>query len=129
MEGYRVIVEKGLNKKSYSEATIKLNVKGQTEHTAAEGDGPVEALDNALRKALGKFYPNLKKLHLTDYKVRVLDAKEGTKAMVRVHIESTNRKEVYGTVGVSENIIEASWEALVDSISYHLLKDKTPKKK
>ena len=129
LEGYRLITEQKSNMEPYSEATIKVNVQGQTEHTAAEGDGPVNALDNALRKALLKFYPNLGKMHLTDYKVRVLDAKESTKAKVRVHIESTNSKEVYGTVGVSENIIEASWEALVDSISYHLLKDKAPKKK
>lgn len=129
LEGYRLITEQKSNMEPYSEATIKLNVQGKTEHTAAEGDGPVNALDKALRKALLKFYPNLKKMHLTDYKVRILDAKEGTKAIVRVHIESTNNKEVYGTVGVSENIIEASWEALVDSISYHLLKDKPPKKK
>jgi 2-isopropylmalate synthase len=128
LEGFRVIIEKRPNKEPYSEATIKLRVKGVTEHTAAEGDGPVNALDNALRKALEKFYPNLKKMQLTDYKVRVLEGKEGTKAKVRVLIESANRHQTWGTVGVSENIIQASWEALVDSINYHLLKDKESKK-
>ena len=129
LEGFRVIIEKRPEKEPYSEATIKLKVKGTTEHTAAEGDGPVNALDNALRKALEKFYPNLKKMHLTDYKVRVLDGKDGTKAKVRVLIESANKKKTWGTVGVSENIIQASWEALVDSINYHLLKDKSTREK
>jgi len=129
LEGFRVIIEKAPEKEPYSEATIKLKVEGTTEHTAAEGDGPVNALDNALRKALEKFYPNLKKMHLTDYKVRVLEGKDGTKAKVRVLIESANKKKTWGTVGVSENIIQASWEALVDSINYHLLKDKSTKGK
>ena len=129
LEGFRVIIETRPKKESYSEATIKLKVKGITEHTAAEGDGPVNALDNALRKALEKFYPNLKKMHLTDYKVRVLEGKNGTKAKVRVLIESANKKQTWGTVGVSENIIQASWEALVDSINYHLLKDKSTREK
>ncbi len=129
LDGFRVIIEKRPKKESYSEATIKLKVKGITEHTAAEGDGPVNALDNALRKALEKFYPNLKKMYLTDYKVRVLEGKNGTKAKVRVLIESANKKQTWGTVGVSENIIQASWEALVDSINYHLLKDKSTRKK
>ena len=129
LEGFRVIIETRPEKKPHSEATIKLKVKGITEHTAAEGDGPVNALDNALRKALEKFYPNLKKMHLTDYKVRVLEGKNGTKAKVRVLIESANKKQTWGTVGVSENIIQASWEALVDSINYHLLKDKSTREK
>ena len=129
LDGFRVIIEKRPKKEPYSEATIKLKVKGTTEHTAAEGDGPVNALDNALRKALEKFYPNLKKMHLTDYKVRVLEGKDGTKAKVRVLIESANKKQTWGTVGVSENIIQASWEALVDSINYHLLKDKSTREK
>jgi 2-isopropylmalate synthase len=93
------------------------------ENTVGEGDGPVNALDHALRNALTKFYPSLKDVHLTDFKVRVLDAKEGTAAKVRVLIESQDQKDSWGTVGVSENIIEASWEALVDSIDYKLLKD------
>lgn len=124
LEGFRVIVEKRQDNRVISEATIKLKVKGIAEHTAAEGDGPVNALDNALRKALKDFYPTLAKMHLTDFKVRVLDAKEGTAAKVRVLIESQDEKNSWGTVGVSENIIEASWQALVDSIEYKLLKDK-----
>jgi 2-isopropylmalate synthase len=124
--GFRVIVEKREDDKLISEATIKLRVKGKLEHTASEGDGPVNALDNALRKALEKFYPTLSGMHLTDFKVRVLDAKAGTAAKVRVLIESQDNKENWSTIGVSENIIEASWQALVDSVEYKLLKD--PKK-
>jgi 2-isopropylmalate synthase len=90
---------------------------------AAEGDGPVNALDTALRKALYKFYPSLQDMHLKDYKVRVLDESRGTAAKVRVLVESGDFSGSWGTVGVSENIIEASFEALVDSIVYKLLKD------
>ena len=102
---------------------MKLHVGNEQEHTAAEGHGPVDALDKALRKALEKFYPSLIKLKLVDYKVRVLDSDKATAAKVRVLIESTDEQDVWGTVGVSENIIEASWQALVDSISYKLMKD------
>lgn len=124
LEGFRVIVEKREEKgRLISEATIKLRVNGIFEHTASEGNGPVNALDNALRKALLDFYPSLKNVKLVDYKVRVLDAGAGTSAKVRVLIESTDGVDLWGTVGVSENIIEASWEALVDSIEYKLLKD------
>jgi len=122
LEGFRVIIEKR-NGNSISEATIKVNVDGQSEHTAAEGVGPVNALDNALRKALEKFYPALRNVRLTDYKVRVLDEKQATAAKVRVLIESADENESWGTVGVSDNIIEASWQALTDSISYKLMKD------
>jgi 2-isopropylmalate synthase len=94
------------------------------EHTASIGNGPVNALDNALRKALEKFYPELKKVKLHDYKVRVLTAGKGTTARVRVLVESGDDTGRWGTVGVSENIIEASWQALVDSIEYKLLKEK-----
>jgi 2-isopropylmalate synthase len=121
--GFRVIVENRGDGALVSEATIKLSVNGVTENTVGEGDGPVNALDNALRKALNKFYPSLQDVHLTDYKVRVLDAKDGTAAKVRVLIESTDGKDTWGTVGVSENTIGASWDALVDSIDYKLLKD------
>ncbi|MBI3990521.1 MAG: citramalate synthase, partial [Candidatus Omnitrophica bacterium] len=124
LEGFRVIVEKRGNDKLISEATIKLRVKGVKEHTAAEGDGPVNALDNALRKALEEFYPTLAQMRLSDFKVRVLNAKSGTAAKVRVLIESRDQHDEWATVGVSENIIEASWQALVDSIEYKLLKDK-----
>jgi 2-isopropylmalate synthase len=103
-----------------------VKVNGVREQTAAEGDGPVNALDNALRKALKPFYPTLASMHLTDFKVRVLDEKQGTAAKVRVLIQSQDEHDSWGTVGVSENIIEASWQALVDSIEYKLMKDGRP---
>ena len=124
LEGFRVVVEKVGNKKITSEAIIKVKVKGVKEHTAADGDGPVNALDNALRKALRDFYPTLSKMHLSDFKVRVLDEKAGTASRVRVLIQSQDEKDSWSTIGVHENIIEASWEALVDSVEYKLLKDK-----
>ncbi|MBI1883322.1 MAG: citramalate synthase [Chlamydiae bacterium] len=127
LEGFRVIIEKRGAGHSHCEATIKVKVDGVSEHTAAEGDGPVNALDNALRKALVGFYPSLEKVHLEDFKVRVLDAKGGTGAKVRVLIETKDDQALWGTVGVSENIIEASWEALVDSLEYKLLKDEEGK--
>ncbi|MEW5757888.1 MAG: citramalate synthase [Candidatus Omnitrophota bacterium] len=125
LDSFRVIIEKRENGKLYSEATIKIRVNNILEQTAAEGDGPVNALDNALRKALLGFYPSLSKMHLSDFKVRVLDEKAGTAAKVRVLIQSQDQAESWTTVGVSENIIEASWQALVDSVEYKLLKDKT----
>jgi 2-isopropylmalate synthase len=124
LEGFRVVVEKLSDKKITSEAIIKVRVKGAKEHTAAEGDGPVNALDNALRKALKDFYPTLSQMHLSDFKVRVLDEKAGTAAKVRVLIQSQDESDTWSTIGVSENIIEASWQALVDSVEYKLLKDK-----
>lgn len=124
LEGFRVVIEKQANKKITSEAIIKVKVKGAKEHTAAEGDGPVNALDNALRKALKDFYPELSKMHLSDFKVRVLDEKAGTAARVRVLIQSQDNKDSWNTIGVSENIIEASWQALVDSVEYKLLKER-----
>jgi 2-isopropylmalate synthase len=123
LEGFRVVVEKRSDKKITSEAIIKLKVKGAKEHTAADGDGPVNALDNALRKALKDFYPTLSKMRLSDFKVRVLDEKAGTAARVRVLIQSQDEFDTWSTIGVSENIIEASWQALVDSVEYKLLKD------
>jgi 2-isopropylmalate synthase len=105
-----------------SEAVLKIEVDGEIEHTAANGEGPVNALDNALRKALLRFYPDIASIKLIDYKVRVLNEKHGTGAKVRVLIESSDGNETWSTVGVSENIIEASWQALVDSISYKLFK-------
>jgi 2-isopropylmalate synthase len=104
-----------------SEATLKVRVGSQIEHTAAEGDGPVNALDRALRKALARFYPELREVHLADYRVRVINPQASTAAKVRVQIESTDGKDVWSTVGVSENIIEASWQALADSVAYKLL--------
>jgi 2-isopropylmalate synthase len=105
-----------------TEATIKLKVDGVLEHTVSEGDGPVNALDGALRKALEDHYPQLAEMSLVDYKVRVINSRAATAARVRVVIESKDRDEVWGTVGVSENIIEASWLALVDSFEYKLAK-------
>src|SRR5579859_7542649 len=105
-----------------AEATIKVAVDGQEEHTAAEGDGPVHALDRALRKALGRFYPEIQRVRLVDYKVRVLNADAATAARVRVLIQSTDGTHTWGTVGVSENVVEASWQALVDSLEYVLLR-------
>ena len=123
--GFRVIVEKSEEEgPSISEATIMVRVGDSVEHTAAVGNGPVNALDNAIRKALEKFYPELKEVTLLDYKVRILSPKDGTGAQTRVLIESGDGKSKWGTVGVSENIIQASWQALVDSIDYKLLKEK-----
>ena len=124
LEGFRVITEKrGPKHNPLSEATIKVTVNGEKELTASEGVGPVNALDTALRKALTVFYPTLSEMRLIDYKVRVLETNMATEAYVRVLIQSTDGKDVWGTVGVSRNIMEASWLALVDSISYKLLKD------
>lgn len=123
LEGFRVVVERHLDKKITTEAIIKIKVRGKKEHTVSMGDGPVNALDNALRKALKEFYPNLSKMHLCDFKVRVLDEKAGTAARVRVLIQSQDEKDSWNTIGVSENIIEASWQALLDSVEYKLLKD------
>jgi 2-isopropylmalate synthase len=123
LEGFRVVVNKEANKRITSEAVIKLRVGDKLEHTAAEGDGPVNALDNALRKALKDFYPTLGKMHLSDFKVRILDEKAGTAAVTRVIIQSQDERDTWNTIGVSENIIEASWQALSDSTEYKLLKD------
>ncbi len=124
LEGFRVITEKrGPNQEVLSEATIKVTVEGEKELTASEGVGPVNALDRALRKALLRFYPTLKEMKLVDYKVRVLQTDMATEAAVRVLIQSSDGTETWGTVGVSKNVMEASWIALVDSISYKLMKD------
>ncbi|HEX9614845.1 MAG TPA: alpha-isopropylmalate synthase regulatory domain-containing protein, partial [Bacteroidota bacterium] len=121
LEGFKVIINTGSSQSQpVSEASIKVRVGDDIEHTAAEGNGPVNALDSALRKALEKFYPELRNLELTDYKVRVLDGQEGTKAKVRVLITMSDGNTSWITIGVSTNIIEASWKALVDGISYHL---------
>jgi 2-isopropylmalate synthase len=107
---------------SVCEATIKVRVDDREAHTVADGDGPVNALDSALRAALANFYPQVKKILLTDYKVRILDSTTGTAARTRVLIQSSDGKEEWGTVGVSENIIEASLQALIDSMEYRLMK-------
>jgi 2-isopropylmalate synthase len=123
---FRVAVQKGMDGSTVSEATLKIRVDGQVEHTVAEGDGPVNALDSALRKALRKFYPRLAEVHLADYRVRVINPQASTAAKVRVTIESTDGRDVWSTVGVSENIIEASWQALADSMEYKLFKSGRP---
>ncbi len=126
---FMVVIEKrrrpprtGNQEEPLSEATIKVKVGNRTVHTAAEGDGPVDALDQALRKALLQFYPNLAEVKLIDYKVRILEETAGTASQVRVLIESSDGKENWRTVGSSTNIIEASWLALADSIEYWLVK-------
>jgi 2-isopropylmalate synthase len=128
---FMVVVEKrrrlpssGNQEELLSEATIKVNVDDRIVHTAAEGDGPVNALDQALRKALLQFYPDLSTVTLTDYKVRILEETAGTASQVRVLIDSSDGKEHWRTVGSSTNIIEASWLALADSIEYWLVKQK-----
>ena len=124
LEGLRVVVTKQQRTgEIFSEATIRVRMGDSTEHTAAEGDGPVNALDNALRKALEPLYPGLADVRLTDYKVRVLDERDGTAAKVRVLITSRDSRESWSTVGVSTNVIQASWLALVDSIEFKLLKE------
>src|SRR5438445_4766733 len=120
---YRVNVETDAQGHPITEATVKVRVGDATMHTVSEGDGPVNALDGALRKALQPVYPLLATLHLADYKVRVVNARADTAAKVRVVIEWRDADAVWGTVGVSENIIEASWLALVDSFEYKLFKD------
>ena len=123
LETFTVITSRTENNPCLSQATIKISVNGEEEVTAAEGNGPVNALDQALRKALTKFYPQIRDMRLVDFKVRTLEGSEGTAAGVRVLVDSTDGEEIWSTVGVSENIIEASWQALVDSIEYKLSKD------
>jgi 2-isopropylmalate synthase len=124
LEGFSVVVQKAnAESRATTVATIKINVKGQAELTAGEGDGPVDALNNALRKVLRKFYPAIDTVKLEDYHVRILNPETATEATTRVLIDSSDGHEHWGTVGVSENIIEASWEALVDSVEYKLFLD------
>ncbi|WP_058303520.1 citramalate synthase [Gorillibacterium timonense] len=121
IESFKLLVEKIGDHSIASEAIVKVKVDGETVYTAAEGNGPVNALDNALRKALIKSYPALREMHLSDYKVRVINEKDATAAKVRVLVESSNYTHSWSTVGVSENVIEASWQALLDSIRFALL--------
>jgi 2-isopropylmalate synthase len=121
--GYRVSVENGPDGKPVTEATVKIRVGESVEHTVSEGDGPVNALDGALRKALEGHFPRLREMHLVDFKVRVINEVAGTAARVRVVIESRDGRDVWGTVGVSENVIEASWRALLDAFDHKLAKD------
>jgi len=126
--GFRVIDEHRGALMPMSEATVKIKVGDRVEHTAATGNGPVNALDQALRRALEKFFPSLGEVYLVDYKVRVIGALSGTASLVRVLITSSDGQKQWGTVGVSANIVEASWRALVDSVEYKLMKDGTKPK-
>jgi len=122
LESFRVVIEKDRDRPCSAHATIKISVDGRKEITAAEGHGPVSALDNALRKALDRFFPQVDAMHLVDFKVRVIDGRDGTAAKVRVVIESRDSDDIWSTIGVSEDIIEASWQALADSFHYKLTK-------
>ena len=122
LESFRVNIEKNRSDPSTCQVTIKISVGEEEEITAAEGIGPVNALDNALRKALTKFFPQIQEMGLVDFKVRVIDGSDGTSAKVRVQIDSRDANEIWSTIGVSENIIEASWQALMDSVHYKLSK-------
>ena len=115
------VLKRKEDREPFCEATIMMTVGGRLEHTAGTGNGPVNALDNALRKALYNVYPELKAVKLIDYKVRVMSTGDGTTAKVRVLIESSDNVKKWNTLGVSENVIEASWQALIDSIEYKLL--------
>ena len=123
MESFNVFANKRGNLPVYSEASIKIKVKDEIHHTAADGYGPVDALDHSFRKALEAFFPTIKNMHLVDYKVRVIDGKDGTSAKVRVLIESSDGVDNWTTIGVSNDVIEASWIALADSFNYKLMKD------
>jgi len=120
LESFRVTIEKREGGEIASEATVKLWARGERHIATAEGNGPVNALDRAMRLALVKFYPALESIELTDYKVRILDEKKGTGAITRVLLESSDGTKEWSTIGVSPNIIEASWQALTDSISFGL---------
>jgi 2-isopropylmalate synthase len=117
---FMTVVEHSGRRGILAEATVKLRVNGVVMHTAAEGNGPVDALDNALRKALSPVYPMIEAFHLADYKVRILDGEHATAARTRVLIDTQNHHRRWSTVGASTNIIEASWRALVDSVEYGL---------
>ena len=124
LESFRVTIEKNKDRPCTSQATVKISVGEKQEITAAEGYGPVSALDNALRKALDRFYPDLDTMRLVDFKVRVIDGNRGTAAKVRVFIESRDQDQIWSTIGVSEDIIEASWQALADSFQFKLATEK-----
>jgi len=130
LRGWRVIVERREgDKEPISEATVRIDINGDHVHAAALGDGPVNALDLALRKALSAKHPEISQVHLADYKVRIIDAEAGTAAKIRVLINSTDGEDTWGTIGVSENIIEASWRALVDSLEYKMMKDERKRRR
>jgi 2-isopropylmalate synthase len=117
---YIVMVENRQGRGTFAEANVKIRINDEIVHTAAEGNGPVNALDAALRKALGPVYPQVNNFQLSDYKVRILDGRNGTAATTRVLIDTRNANHQWSTVGASANIIEASWQALLDSVEYGL---------
>ena len=119
--GFRVLVDQNHAGQFVSEATVKISVDGVEEHAASDGNGPVHALDRAMKKALVRFFPEIEEIRLIDYKVRVLDAQNGTAAKVRVLVESSDGQRTWSTIGVSSNVIEASWKAIIDSVLYKLL--------
>lgn len=127
LECFHVITSQMSTNPAISQATIKITVGGEVEITAAEGNGPINALDCALRKALTTFYPEINDMHLVDFRVRILEGSDGTGAMVRVLLDSRDETDLWSTIGVSANVIEASWHALVDSIQYKLSKDRLNK--
>ncbi|HEX7526807.1 MAG TPA: alpha-isopropylmalate synthase regulatory domain-containing protein, partial [Gaiellaceae bacterium] len=122
LESFRVLVEKREDGKAVCEATIKIHVGGERIISTAEGNGPVNALDTALRQAIAKTHPHLSEIELVNYKVRILDENKGTGAVTRVLLDASDGEESWGSIGVSENIIEASWDALVDSIEFGMLR-------
>ena len=122
LESFRIIVEKRENGAVTTEATIKVHVNGDRIIQTAEGNGPVNALDKALRLAIERKYPRLREIHLENYSVRILDENRGTAAVTRVLLDSSDGRETWGSVGVSDNVVEASWQALVDSIAFGLLR-------
>ena len=126
LESFRVIVEKREDGKAVVEATIKVHVGGERVISTAEGNGPVNALDTALRQAIARKYPHLSDIELVNYKVRILDETKGTGAVTRVLLDASDGDDIWGSIGVSENIIEASWEALVDSIEYGMVRSQRP---
>ena len=125
LESWRAIVEKREDGRVETEATIKIWVEGERYVRTAEGNGPVNALDKALRSAIGERYPHLRDIQLVNFKVRILDERKGTGAVTRVLLDASDGTDTWGSIGVSENIIEASWEALVDSLEAGMLPGRT----
>jgi 2-isopropylmalate synthase len=121
LESWRAIVEKRADGRVETEATIKIWVEGERYVRTAEGNGPVNALDKALREAIGERYPHLREIQLVNFKVRILDESKGTGAVTRVLLDASDGTDTWGAIGVSENIIESSWEALVDSLEAGML--------
>ena len=122
VEAWRAITESNAHGEAPSEATVKLRAGGDRVVSVGEGNGPVNALDHALRHAIGQLYPELAKLELVDFKVRILDAEHGTDAVTRVLITTSDGQTTWQTVGVGANVVEASWEALIDGLTYGLLR-------